>query len=276
MTSDTLPGVGPLPPIFDAQIHLEGLSDQDLKDLAFFGVDAALAVAGDDVPPGDGRELFEHFEALVTAGPPRMRQAGIAPFLALGVHPRRIPSSGFQELLARMPELFDLGRVVAVGAIGLQEGGDREEQAFLAQLELAAGLDLPVIVHTPERDKARIVRRTLTLLKDANAPPERVMVGGVDEATLRLVRSCGYTAGLIVHPSRIPAEDAARIVRQHGAAGLVLAAGTGAGPGDILAVPRTLHLLEVAGISPKIIRRVARDNAVAFFGIDREAIERRP
>lgn len=265
----------PPPPIFDAQIHLGGLSDQDLRDLAFFGVEAALAIAGDDAPAGDGRELFEHFEELVTAGPPRLRQAGIAPFLALGVHPRRIPTSGFQELLARLPELFDKGRVVAIGAIGLQEGGAREERAFLAQLELAAGIELPVIVHTPERDKPRVVRRTLSLLMEAEAPPERVLVGGVDETTLRLVRSCGYTAGLMVHPSRIPAEDAARIVRQHGAAGLVLASDAGAGPGDILAVPRTLHLLEVAGISPKIIRRVARDNAIAFFGIDRDAIERR-
>ncbi|HWV38746.1 MAG TPA: TatD family hydrolase [Vulgatibacter sp.] len=265
----------PLPAIFDAQIHLGGLADQDLKDLAYFGVDAAVAVAGDDAPAGDGRELFAHLEELVTAGTTRMRQAGIAPFFALGVHPRRIPSAGFQELVARMPELFDKGRVVAIGAIGLQEGGAREESAFQTQLELAASLELPVIVHTPEHDKPRMVRRTLSLLREADAPPERVLVGGVDATTLRLVRSCGYTAGLLVHPSRIPADDAASIVRQYGAAGLVLASDAGAGPGDILAVPRTLHLLEVVGISPKIIRRVARDNAIAFFGIDRGAIEPR-
>ncbi|HEY0838928.1 MAG TPA: TatD family hydrolase, partial [Vulgatibacter sp.] len=151
----------PLPAIFDVQVHLGGLTDQDLKDLAFFGVDAAVAVTGDDEPQGDGQELYEHLERMVTTAPARLRQAGIAPFLALGIHPRRIPSSGFHEVLARMPALFDRGRVVAIGAIGLQEGGAREEQAFLAQVELARGLDLPVIVHTPERDKLRLVRRAL-------------------------------------------------------------------------------------------------------------------
>ncbi|HEY0839911.1 MAG TPA: hydrolase TatD, partial [Vulgatibacter sp.] len=115
----------------------------------------------------------------------------------------------------------------------------------------------------------------LSLLREADAPPGRVLVGGVDEGTLRLVRSCGYTAGLMVHPTRIPAEDAARIVRQQGAAGLVLASDAGSGPGDLLAVPRTLHLLEVSGISPKIIRRVARENAIDFFQLDRDVLDRR-
>lgn len=270
-----LGSVEPLPPIFDAQIHLGGLTDQDLKDLAFFGVDGAVAVAGDDAPEGDAQDLFEHLERMVTAGPPRLRKAAIAPFLALGVHPRRLPASGFAELLSRLPALCDRGRVVAIGAIGLQEGGAREEQAFLAQVELARGLELPVIVHTPERDKARHLRRVLSLLKDADILPARVLVGGVDEGTQKLVRSCGHTAGLIVHPARIRPEDAVRIVKQQGAAGLVLASDAGAGPGDLLAVPRTLHLLEVAGISPKIIRRVARDNAIAFFGLDREVLDRR-
>ena len=31
-------------PIIDAEIHAPGLSDQDLKDLVYFGVEAAVSV----------------------------------------------------------------------------------------------------------------------------------------------------------------------------------------------------------------------------------------
>lgn len=248
------------------------LSDQDLRDLAFFGVEAAVAVAGDDAPDGVGRDHIDYLERLVRDETARLRQAGIAPFVAVGVHPRRIPSQGFAEVLARLPGLFDLGPVVAIGSIGLASGGPREEAVFQAQLELAVSLDLPVIVHLPEQEKLRIVRRSLTLLMESEASPSRILVTGVDEASLRLVRSCGFTACLLVHPSRIAAERAVQIVRQHGAQGLVLASDAGSGPGDLLSLPRTLHLLEQAGISSKIARRITRDNAISFFGIDRQVL----
>lgn len=267
--------MGPPPPIVDGRIHPGGLSDQDLLDLAFFGVRAAVAVAGGDVPEGSADELLDWLDALITLQATRMRAAGIAPFFAPGIPARRLPQTGFAALLEQIPTLFERGNIVGLGGIGLHVGGRREEEAFLAQLELAISLDLPVIVDLPAEDRAPLSRRTLLLLQQSGIQAERVLVGGVDLGTWRLVRACGFTAGVTVHPSKLRPEDAVRLVEQQGAAGIVLGSGAGEGPSDLLALPRTLHLLERAGISQKIARRVARDNAIDFFGIDRTLLPHR-
>lgn len=265
------------PPIFDAQIRVGPLTDQDLADLRFFGVRGAVAVAGDDAPAGTAQELLDYLEEMVARGSRRLRRAGIAPFFALGVHPRRIPERGFEEVLARFPELTQRARVVAIGPIGLSEGGEEEEEeeVFSRQLEMATSLDLPVMVSLPRRENLRLARRILSLLREREFPAERVLISGVDAESLRLVRSCGYHAGLLIHPSQLRPEDAVRLIRSHGSQGIVLGSNLGEGPGDLLGIPRTLHLMERGRLSREVARKVAAGNALAFFGIDREALERR-
>ncbi|WP_373046435.1 TatD family hydrolase [Vulgatibacter sp.] len=256
------------PAIFDASIHPLFLPEQDLRDLAFFGVGGAVAVVGDEIEGQEPEDLLAAFARLVREEPLRLRRAGITPFVALGIHPRRIPAHGLERVIAELPALFDEARVVAVGPVGLEEGGPLEEEAFLRQLELAQSLGTRVIVRTPSREKARHTRRLLGLLRESGIEPARVLVGQVNAQTVRLVRACGYAASISVSPLRIRAEDAVALVRQLGSSDLVLASEVGAGPGDLLALPRTAWLLGQAGLSPEIVRRVARENALAFFGID--------
>jgi predicted metal-dependent TIM-barrel fold hydrolase len=264
----------PPPPIFDAQLYPAALADDDLRDLAFFGVQGAVAVVGDDVPGREPEAILGRFEALVREDLPRLRRAGLAAFGALGLDPRRLPERGLEEILARLPALFSTARLVALGPIGLEAGGAEEEAAFLRQLEVAHDLGRPVIVRTPEREKLRITRRLLALLKESGLPPERVLVDAVTPKTIRLVRACGHAAGIVVHPARLRAEEAVELVRRMGSGALVLGSAAGAGASDLLALPRTAMLLDRAGLSPQIVRRVLRDNALAFFGIDPGVVAR--
>lgn len=262
------------PPILDAQVCVGPLSDQDLEDLRFFGVQGAVAIAGDDAPAGTAQELLGYFEEMLTRGARRLRRAGITPFFALGVHPKRIPERGFEEVLARFPELGQRARVVAIGTLGLVEGGVEEEEVFTRQLEMATSLGLPTIATLPKRESLKIARRTLALLREFEFPPERVLVTGVDAESIQLVLRCGHHVGLIVHPSRMAPEQAVRLIRRHGSQGIVLASHLGEGAGDLLGIPRTLHLMERGRLSPKVARRVASENALEFFGIDPDALEK--
>jgi TatD DNase family protein len=76
---------------------------------------------------------------------------------AVGVHPNS--SSDWQdEWLDELRPLVQHRRVVAIGEIGLDYYRDHsphgvQQQAFAAQLALAAELDLPVIVHNREADE---------------------------------------------------------------------------------------------------------------------------
>jgi predicted metal-dependent TIM-barrel fold hydrolase len=200
----------------------------------------------------------------------RLRRGGIAGYAAAGVHPRAIPWRGLERLLADLPDVLGRPQVVAVGAIGLDEGGAREVAVFARQLELARELRLPVLVDTPWRAKERLTRRALAMLREHDLDPGRVLLAGVDAQTVRMIRACGYAAGLTLSTGAAgadPIDDAVRLVRSLGPEGLVLGSGAGDGPGDLLALPRAAGRLAKAGLSPAVIRRVCGGNARALLGI---------
>ncbi len=83
--------------------------------------------------------------------------------VAVGVHPHRAASLD-DAAVAALRELASDPRVVAIGEIGIDLSGRSaaqadQERAFLRQLDLAAELDLPVVVHV--RDAGPIVRELL-------------------------------------------------------------------------------------------------------------------
>lgn len=243
--------------------------------MAWFGLKAALMPAHDAVA-ASAKELLAHFEDLVGRQSDRLWSLGIRPFVALGIHPARIPWLGVEQVLDAIPRLAVGGRVVAIGEIGLEAGGEREEQVFVRQLELAIELNLPVLIHTPEKDKARLTRRVLTLLQESGIEPGRVLVDHASDQTVRSIRALGYHAGLTVHPSRLRDRDAVRLVKTHGTEGIVLSSDAGDGVNDIVSLARTSALLESEGLSRTVIRRVLMDNAVRFLGLSREALEQAP
>jgi predicted metal-dependent TIM-barrel fold hydrolase len=256
---------------FDAHLHADGLSDQDLRSMALFGLRGALLPARDAVLTR-AKDLVAHFEELVHRQARRLVRLGIRPWAALGVHPARIPWLGLEQALAAIPRLAVAGRLVAIGEIGLELGGPREEQVFERQLALALELNLPVIVHTPERDKARLTRRALAILRASELAPESVLVDHVSPETVRLVRECGHLAGLSVNPMHLSAEQAVDVISRFGSEGLVVSSDAGDGARDILALPRTASLLDARGLSRQIARRVLATNALAFLRLEPEVV----
>ncbi|XXF79420.1 TatD family hydrolase [Myxococcaceae bacterium GXIMD 01537] len=255
-----------LPPLFDAHLHPEALSDQDLESMRFFGVEQALVVAH-HFPEPTAKALRQHFDALVSRQIPRLERLGIRAWAALGVHPRCIPRRGFSEVLHALPDYFQGGRVVALGETGLHLGGEEEEEAFREQLALARQLKLRVVVHTPLRDKERLTRRILALLQDSGVRPSRVLVDHATARTVRSILSMGHWAGLTLHPEALKTERAVALVRRLGSERLVLNSDAGDGAGDILGLARMANLLSKARLSERVVRRVVSQNAARFLRV---------
>ncbi|RKH22123.1 hydrolase TatD [Corallococcus praedator] len=253
-------------PLFDAHLHPEALTDQDLESMRFFGVERALVVAH-HFPEATAKGLRQHFDHLVERQLPRLERLGIRAWAALGVHPRCIPRRGLSEVLSHLPEYFEGGRVVALGETGLHVGGEEEEEAFLEQLALARQLKLRVVVHTPLKDKERHTRRILTLLRQSGLAPSRALVDHANARTVRTILEVGHWAGLTLHPEALQADRAVALVRRLGSERLVLDSDAGDGAGDILGLARTANLLGKAKLSERLVRRVTRDNAATFFQI---------
>jgi len=261
---------------FDALLRAGVLGARDVEDLRFFGVTGALVPSDDAIVPATPAAIRRGWDAL-GATVRRLRREGLAAFAALGIHPRRIPLRGLEALLAELPDALGRPEVAALGAVGLAEGGEQEERVLERQLELARELRRPVLVETPWRAKERTTRRVLAVLRAAELEPAKVLVAGADERTVRAIRACGYFAGLPLSAAgtrgrRDGLEAAVAIVRALGPEGLVLTSDAGVGGGDLLALPRAEDRLERAGLSEAVVRRVCGGNAVAFLGVDPDAL----
>ncbi len=120
------------------------------------GFAAAVDVAVDTEGFEERLELLSPFERV---------------FLTAGLSPFHAGSPGLIDRLRLLETQIVSPRVVAVGEIGLDrhwDYGTPEEQRdlFVAQLELAAGAGLPIVVHNRESD------RELVSLIEGHRPPE--------------------------------------------------------------------------------------------------------
>ena len=250
----------------DLHLHAEGLSDADLATLAYFGLSAALTCAH-DAGATRSEELRQHWDELVSVQAARLKAAGIRPLVALGVHPSRIPWHGIDALIAELPRYFDDPRVVALGELGLQNGGEREEEILRRQLELSLTLRRPVIVHTPAEEKLSRTRRLIALLRESGVAPQRVLIDHVTAETFPLVRACGFWAGLTLQPGGLDAEEAAQLLSRHGAESVALTSDAGEGATDLLALPRAADALASAGLSREFLRRAMLEGPRLFLGL---------
>ncbi len=260
---------------FDAFLHPGALRARDVDDLEFFGVRGALVPCDDAIATGTAGSVRKGWDEAIRAVR-RVRRRGVAAWAALGIPPQRIPLRGLEALLAELPEALGRPECAALGAVGLDRGGELEESVLARQLALARELRLPVLVATSWRARERMVRRILGLLRDAEIEPGRVLVAGADARTVRAVRACGHLAGLSLSGdaggARDPIAEAVRLVTSLGPEGLVLGSDAGRGGGDLLALPRAADRLVKAGLTEAVVRRVCGGNAIAFLGIDLRAL----
>lgn len=259
--------------MFDALLHAAGLRPPELGDLRFFGVTGALVPSDDSAVSCTADGVRRGWEEVVAAVR-RLRRAGLAAWAALAVHPARIPPRGLEALLAELPDALGRPEVAAIGLVGLGTGGELEERVLSRQLELARELRLPIVVDAPWRARERTTRRLLTVLRESEVEPGRVLVAGADARTVRTIRACGHLAALRLsgggrHGGIAPA---VRIVRSLGAEGIVLGSDAGQSGGDLLALPRVADRLQKEGLSDAVVRRVCGENALAFLGVDVEAV----
>src|SRR5437660_817774 len=253
-------------PFVDLHLHAEGVSDADLTTLAYFGLRAAVTCSN-DAGALSAADVRRHWDGLVSLQAARLKAAGVRPLIALAVHPARIPWHGVDDLLHRLPRYFDDPRVVALGELGLQQGGAREEELLARQLELSVALRRPVIVHTPAQGKLAVTRRLLALLKESGVEPGRVLVDHVTEETFQLVRACGHFAGLTLQPELLEPSRAAHLLSRHRADRVVLTSDIGEGATDLLALPRAAEALRKSGLSAELAHHALYVGPLSFLGL---------
>jgi len=172
LTLMALPQVDGLWPgcLFDSHCHLDLLPGGEGEDLEA-QLDASLARDGQAVPLSCLGGVLAN--RCYPRGWPKPEQLGPGArvHISLGCHPKQADQLT-PATLARLEGLARAGGVVAIGECGLdysrgnRVGREVQAAAFLAQLELALRLHLPLVLHAREAEED-----CYRLLRAAGVPP---------------------------------------------------------------------------------------------------------
>jgi len=254
--------------LFDPHIHMTSRTTADYEAMAKEGIVALVEPAFWMGQPRTHVGTFEdYFLSLLGWERFRASQFGIAHFCTLALNPKEannpVVAPGVLELL---PRYLEKDGVVAIGEIGFDDQTDAEEKYFAAQIDLAMTFDLPVLIHTPHRDKKRGTERSLALVREAGIPEERVLIDHNTEETLPLVLNTGCWAGHSIYPqSKMDEPRMVALVKRYGGERILINSAADWGVSDPLKVPKTAQAMKEAGIDGETIRTIVWENPLAFF-----------
>jgi predicted metal-dependent TIM-barrel fold hydrolase len=254
--------------LIDPHIHMTSRTTDDYQAMAAAGIVAVVEPAFWMGQPRTHVGTFEdYFASLVGWERFRASQFGIRHFCTLALNPKEANDPGLVEgVLALLPRWLEKESVVAVGEVGFDDGTVEEERVFERQLELARAHALPVLVHTPHRDKKRGTERSIALVRAARFPEERVLIDHNNEETLPLVLASGCWAAHSIYPeTKMDEERMVALVRRYGAERILINSAADWGISDPLRVAKTAARMHASGIDEATIETVVWRNPLAFF-----------
>lgn len=267
--------------IFEPHAHMFSRVTDDYEAMALAGVVAILEPAFWLGQPRTHVQTFiDYFDTLLGWEAFRASQYGIRHFCTMALNPKEANDPRVNEaVLEILPTYLEKDGVLGVGEIGFDDQTPAEERFFIKQLELAIEHELPVLIHTPHRDKVRGTQRTLDVVRDVGLPPERVLVDHNTEETVGMVQDSGCYMGFSIYPdTKMDEERMVRILKSHGLERKLINSACDWGRSDPLKVPKTAQHMRKRGFSEAEVQTIVWDNPVTFFAqsdrLDKEAFEK--
>ncbi len=269
--------------IFDPHVHMTSRTTDDYEAMAAAGVVAIVEPAfwlGQ--PRTNAGSFVDYFNSLVGWERFRASQFGIRHYCTIGLNPKEANNPKLSDaVMDILPRYLEKEGVVAIGEIGYDDQTDTEEMYFAKQIQLAREFDLPILIHTPHRDKKRGTERTLALVDRLEFPVERTLVDHNTEETLPLVLASGCWAGHTIYPkTKMDEQRMAALVQKYGPDRILVNSAADWGISDPLKVPKTIDVMRAARIADDVIEQIVWHNPIAFFSqtgrFDPAELETRP
>jgi len=254
--------------IFEPHVHMFSRTTDDYERMALAGVEGVLEPAFWLGQPRTSAGSFkDYFDTLLGWERFRASQFGIRHVCTLALNPKEANDERLnEEVVALVREYVTREGVVGVGEIGFDDMTAREEKVFAEQVQVAKEHGLPILIHTPHRDKKRGTVRSLEVVREAGIPEEHVLVDHNNEETLPLVQATGCWAGFSIYPNtKMTPERMVEIFRRHGTDKMLINSAADWGISDPLLVPKTVLAMRKAGMDEEEIEKVVWRNPIAFF-----------
>src|ERR1044071_5498232 len=143
--------------MIDPHVHMTSRTTDDYAAMAAAGITALVEPAfwlGQ--PRTTVGSFVDYFNSLLGWERFRASQFGVRHFCTIGLNPKESNNPKLaDEVISLFPRYLNKEGVVAIGEIGFDDQTDAEEKSLVSQLNLAREYDLPVLIHTPHRDKKR-------------------------------------------------------------------------------------------------------------------------
>jgi len=253
----------------DAHAHMISRTTDDYEAMAAAGVVALIEPAfWIGQPRTHVGTYIDYLSAIVGWERFRAGQFGIRHYCTIGLNSKESNNEELAEgVMEILPRFALKDGVVAIGEIGYDEQTDLEDKYFRAQIELAKELDIPVMIHTPHRDKKRGTTRSMDVILEHGLAPRRVVIDHNNEETVREVLDRGFWAAFSIYPStKMGNERMVEIMRQYGAERIIVDSACDWGISDSLGVPKTAKLALQRGIPEAQVRLACYQNALAAYG----------
>ncbi|MBK1839598.1 TatD family hydrolase [Azospirillum sp. YIM B02556] len=267
--------------LFDPHIHMTSRTTDDYAAMRRAGIVAVTEPAFWLGQPRTHAGSFEdYFLSLVGWERFRASQFGIRHYCTLGLNPKEANNPDLVDPVLDLVDLYlEKDGVVAVGEIGYDDMTPAEDDILSRQVEMAMRHGLPIMVHTPHRDKKAGTRRTIDLLREAGVPPHRVLIDHNNEETLPITLDSGCWAGHTIYPgSKMDEPRMVGLVQAYGAERIMVNSSADWGISDPLKVPKTVAAMEEAGIPAATIETIVWRNPIAFYAqsgrLDPDELER--
>ncbi len=253
----------------DPHAHMISRTTDDYEAMAAAGVVAVIEPAfwlGQ--PRTNVGSYLDYLSSIVGFERFRASQFGIRHYCTIGLNSKEANNEALAEGVMELIPRFALKEgVVAIGEIGYDEQTPLEDKYYRLQLELAKKLDLPVMIHTPHRDKKRGTSRSMDVCDEHGMDPAKVVVDHNNEETVKETLDRGYWAGFSIYPStKMGNARMVEILRQYGAKQVIVDSACDWGISEPLGVAKTARLALQQGIPEADVRLACYQNALAAYG----------
>lgn len=253
----------------DPHIHVTSRTTDDYEAMQAAGIVAIIEPAFWLGQPRTKVGSFQdYFNSLVGFERFRASQFGIRHYCTIGLNSREANNEPLAEKVMELLPLY-VGKegVVAVGEIGYDDQTPAEDKYFRQQLDLAKEVNMPVMIHTPHRDKKRGTSRSMDVCLEHGLEPGMVVVDHNNEETVKETLDRGFWAAFSIYPhTKMGSERMVEIVKQYGPERLIVNSAADWGVSDPLAVPKTANLMLEKGVPEEHVKQVCYQNALAAYG----------
>ncbi len=255
--------------LIDPHTHMISRTTDDYEAMAASGIVALIEPAfwlGQ--PRTNVGSYIDYLSSIVGFERFRAGQFGIRHYCTVGLNSKEANNEELAEAVMDILPGFALKEgVVAIGEIGYDEQTELEDRYFRQQLELAKELELPVMVHTPHRDKKRGTSRSMDVCEEHGLDPSMIVIDHNNEETVKEVLDRGYWAAFSIYPStKMGNSRMVDILEQYGAKNIIVDSACDWGISEPLGVAKTAKLALERGIPKEMVRLACYQNALSAYG----------